>query len=328
MSAPTISVCVPCCNSSRYIAQAIESILAQTYSDYEIVVSDDGSTDSTLDVVRRFDDPRIRIRTNERRAGQAGNWNRCVAEAAGRYVVLLHDDDYLERDFLRRAATVLDASPEVGLVHCGVRLVDEQRAELGIRRLTESDSIDPPGVFFRRLLAEGCLVNPAGVMVRNSVYRTVGEFTSAVAWGIDWHMWMRIALRYAVAHLGTVLANYRIHAKMGTTAILRSGRTALDSRWVALDLLSQLPPDTDHVGELRRLGLRGVAHRTLCIAEDLCLAGENRPARKALVRAVEVAPSVLADRYFWGLVLGTTVGWKALSRLVSVKRSLLGARSA
>ena len=117
---PLISVCIPAYNTARYLPEAIESVLAQAFSDYELVICDNASTDDTPEICRRYDDPRIRYVRFEEFVGQAANWNRCLKLATGKYVVLLHADDALRPCFLKRAAEVLDNNPAVGLVHCSV----------------------------------------------------------------------------------------------------------------------------------------------------------------------------------------------------------------
>ena len=106
--APTVSVCIPAYNAARFIGEAIGSVLAQTCRDFELVVVDDASADDTVDVVRRFSDPRLRLLRNARNLGLAGNWNRATSEARGRYVKLLCQDDLLRPDCLADQVAVLD----------------------------------------------------------------------------------------------------------------------------------------------------------------------------------------------------------------------------
>ena len=139
---PRVSICIPTYNSARYLGAAVESALAQEYDDYEVVVCDNASTDGTQDLLSRYDDPRLRNVRYEELVGQAANWNRCLDLAAGDYVVLLHADDILQPQFLARAAAVLDANADVGLVHCAVQHVDQNLAPLHLQRLYEEDRID------------------------------------------------------------------------------------------------------------------------------------------------------------------------------------------
>src|SRR5690349_581871 len=90
---PLISICIPAYNNEAYIAETISSVLSQTYSVFEIIIVDDCSTDNTVEVVRKFNDHRIRFYQNEKNLGMHGNWNRALSLAKGEYVKLLCGDD-------------------------------------------------------------------------------------------------------------------------------------------------------------------------------------------------------------------------------------------
>lgn len=123
---PAVSVCVPAFEHARWIGRAIDSVLAQTLGDFELIVVDDCSTDGTADVVAHRRDPRIRLVRNERNLGAAGNWNRAVGMARAPLVKVLCDDDVLYPTCLERQVAVL-ADPrhaDVALVCCGRDIVD------------------------------------------------------------------------------------------------------------------------------------------------------------------------------------------------------------
>jgi glycosyltransferase involved in cell wall biosynthesis len=112
---PLVSVCVPAYKAERFIAATIESVLAQTTEDWELVVVDDASPDGTYDVAARYaGDGRVRVARNATNLGPVGNWNHVVAQARGRYVKLLCSDDLLYPR-LARQASALDAHPEAGM---------------------------------------------------------------------------------------------------------------------------------------------------------------------------------------------------------------------
>src|SRR5436305_739298 len=188
---PKVTVCMPAYNAGPYIGRAIESVLCQRFDDFELVVCDDASSDETLEVCRQYDDARLRVERSEHRLGQSGNWNRCLELARGDYVILLHADDELRPAFLEQAVRALDENEDVGLVHCTVQHVDETGSPLTIQKLFEADTVDRDEVILRRLLLEGCIINPAGVLVRRSAFVAAGPFTDRIVWGVDWHMWIR-----------------------------------------------------------------------------------------------------------------------------------------
>ena len=111
-----VSVCIPSHNGADFLPQAIESVLAQTFTDFELVVVDDSSDDASVAIARSFDDPRLRLHANPARLGLVGNWNRCVELARGEYIYLFHQDDVMEPDNLARKSSFLDEHPSAGFV--------------------------------------------------------------------------------------------------------------------------------------------------------------------------------------------------------------------
>ncbi len=115
---PGVSICLPVYNGAKYLAQAIESALAQTYSDFELLIANDGSTDQSANIIDRFarQDKRIKAWTNERNLGHYPNYNACIERASGQYIKLFAQDDILQPEIIKRFVSVLDAEPEVSLV--------------------------------------------------------------------------------------------------------------------------------------------------------------------------------------------------------------------
>ena len=105
---PKVSVCIPTYRGGGTIGAAIESVLAQSLADFELIVIDDGSPDDTGAIVERFADPRLVYRRNERNLGPQGNWNRCLEVAKGEYFKLLPHDDLLHPRCLERQVAVLE----------------------------------------------------------------------------------------------------------------------------------------------------------------------------------------------------------------------------
>jgi glycosyltransferase involved in cell wall biosynthesis len=306
---PTVSVCIPTYNAARYLPAAIVSVLAQDFSDFEVVVSDDASDDETPSICRSYTDPRFRATRSEQRLGQSGNWNQCLDLANGEYVLLLHADDQLLPGYLERAVTVLDAHQDVGLVHCAVEHVDERDRPLAVQQLFKEDNVDHDDQTLCRLLLDGCVISPAGVLVRRTVYEAVGRFTDRIVWGVDWHMWIRIATRHNVGYLARPFARYRDHAQSGTAAVMASGRNARDERWALDDVFRLIDSDRPDLRGLKPAAVRGVAHRTWCFAEDMCAHDEMAAARLGIRNAIQVWPGMLLEPRTWALWAATYTGY-------------------
>jgi glycosyltransferase involved in cell wall biosynthesis len=316
---PQVSVCIPAHNAAVYLPRAIDSALAQDYDDFELIVLDNASTDGTRAVCDGYDDPRFRYEF-EAEPGQSIAWNRCLDLAGGKYVILLHADDELRPQFLSRAVELMDQNEDVDLVHCAAQHVDEEGAPLQLQAPFDTDLLDREGVVLRRLLLKGCIINPAGVIVRRSAYEAVGRFTDRVVWGVDWHMWIRVAMLGAVGYLAEPLSLYREHTTSGTSGVMASARNGQDERWVIDDVFRIIRVHRPELDGLHRAAIRGVAERTWWMAELMCQEGEMGASRAGLRRAVGMRPGLLAKPRTWALLAATYLGYDSFERARGLKR--------
>jgi glycosyltransferase involved in cell wall biosynthesis len=123
---PKVSVVIKSYNHAPYVRQSIQSILDQSFQDFEIVVTDDGSTDGTPDVVREFSDPRIRLDVFERNRGISNAMNATIARARGELIAILNSDDFALPNRIERQVAFLDANQETAAVFGLPRTVDEK----------------------------------------------------------------------------------------------------------------------------------------------------------------------------------------------------------
>jgi glycosyltransferase involved in cell wall biosynthesis len=319
-AAPAVSVCIPAFNAAQFLPRAIETALGQEFDDIEVVVVDNASKDTTREVCQHYSDPRFRYEY-ESTPGQASAWNRCVQEATGRYVILLHADDELEPRFLTRAVEVLDSNEDVVLVNCAVEHIDEGGGHLQLQKLFDSDRVDREGVVLRRLLLEGCVINPVGVLVRRKAYDTAGGgFTDRVVWGVDWHMWIRIAMGGAVAYVAEPLARYRQHTASGTSGVMTSARNGKDEMWVLDDVFRIAEQRRPDVVKLQPDARHGVADRTWWMAEHMCREGQMGAARKGLRNAIAFRPALAAKPRSWALGAATFLGYDWFERTQARRR--------
>jgi glycosyltransferase involved in cell wall biosynthesis len=314
-----VSVCIPTYNTGRYIGETIESVLQQTFDDYELIVCDNASTDNTAEVCEKFKDARFRRIYFEEFVGQAENWNRALGLATGDYVILLHSDDVLLPTFLEKAVAVLNQNKDVGLVHCAVRHIDEQGKPLVLEQLYKEDRVDREEILLRKLLLDGCVVSPAGVLVRNSVYETVGNFTDQIIWGVDPHMWTRIALKFPVAYIAEPLACYRVHTNSGTAGVMKTARNGSDEVWMMEDIFKLIPSERRDLHSLYDKAINGVAHRTWCYAEELCRRGDMQATRAGIRRAVSINRAMLFEARVAALWLASFLGYDWFKKLHGIK---------
>jgi cellulose synthase/poly-beta-1,6-N-acetylglucosamine synthase-like glycosyltransferase len=210
VTTPKISVCLPTYNRAGYLAQALASVLAQTFQDYEVIVSDNCSQDHTGDVVRAVTDPRVRYVRNETNIGLFGNMNQCLELARGEYVCILPDDDLYAPTLLERESAILDRHAQVGFVHAAAYQIDSAGAGLSLVRSYPSDCVlDGDQEFVGYLKGHNVWFPTA--MVRRSLYRQVGAFDPSFLCS-DFLMWLRLSLHGDVAYIAEPLAGIRVHA--------------------------------------------------------------------------------------------------------------------
>ncbi len=286
MSTPRVSVCIPTFNRAGYLAEAMASVLAQTYGDFELIISDNASTDNTGEVAASFNDSRVRYYRNPVNIGMAPNYNRCLELARGEYIAFVCDDDLWLPDFLARTVEVLDHHPRVGVVGCDIQLMDAggkpfalvSRRHAGKRRLNPAVTCaEGP----RKNFLEFVVLNPCGIgfmasLIRRQCYRQVGPFENVIC--MDWDMYMRIGEAgwwgYWIAR---PLARYRCHGQMGSNDRLRMAQ------------------DVIKIYESRKFGNRRLERERIAI---LCTnyasrglarlenGGDNREARADFYRAI------------------------------------------
>ena len=232
-AAPRISVVVPVYNSARYLATTIQAVLDQAASDFELVVTDDASTDDSLAVLATFDDPRIRTFLNERNLGAVGNWNRGMAEARGRYVKLLCADDLLYPTCLERQAAVLDdpASAGVALVTAPHDVVDENGRRILARGMREPGRMRGADAI-RRVARSGTNLvgEPSGTMFRAEAYAAVGPWVERARYVVDLDMWMRLLTTGDLVVVGETLSAFRVQRGSWSNALAHT-QTG-DMRWL------------------------------------------------------------------------------------------------
>ena len=211
---PRVSVGIPVYNGEKFIGTAIESVLTQTWADFELYVIDDASTDGTLDRVRRFNDPRLRIIINETNVGHEGNWNRVVREARGEFIKLLPCDDVLHPDCLRKQVEIFDnpANSSVVLTCCSRNIIDTNGRIL-IKRSFRNRRGRIQGLrAVRESVRSGTnlIGEPGAVLMKSDILPRAGLFSAANFYVIDLDLWARILLYGDLFVLPESLCSFRV----------------------------------------------------------------------------------------------------------------------
>lgn len=205
---PKVSVIIPSYQYAHFVGEAIESVLAQTYKDYEIIVVDDGSTDNTSEILSNFGD-QISVIYHRENRGLSAARNTGIRISKGKYLAFLDADDVWMPDKLRLQVKLLDQNSDVGLVfsdmtYFGKRCGSEKRA---FQEVSPSS-----GKVFKDLFVKDFIPMPT-VIVRKICFEKVGLFDESLTSCEDHDMWLRIAKFFKVDYVDASLGKYRLHQR-------------------------------------------------------------------------------------------------------------------
>lgn len=317
---PRISVCIPTHNTARYLPEAIESVLAQDFTDFELVICDNASTDETPEICRRYNDVRIRYIRFEELANQAGNFNRCIEESRGEFITLLHADDYFVPGFLTDRAQRLGDDPELGFVFGAVQVVDADGAIVSIKSQWKENRRFGPGGLIEPLLS-GCLVSPPSLMVRRSCLARAGLFRTDLTWGHDWEWTLRLAEKSAALYVSQPFAAYRDHDASGTAEILSAAKNGRQERLILRETLARAAAN---IGgrNLGRRAYRALSLRHMYFAERALLNAKRTVALNNLWYAALASPVILTRPTFWALLIGSAGPTRLYLRYCALRSTL------
>ena len=224
MNDPKISVCIPSYNCAPFLAAAVESVLGQSLTDFELLIIDDCSTDSSCDIISRYaeQDPRIVFLRNETNLGMVANWNRCIELARGEYIHYLFADDLFASPFcLERMTAVLDADPEISLVVSARNIIDEDSRLKRVASHFRDGKVAPGTEVIRRCLyeARNLIGEPSVVMFRKS--QALRGFHPGYAQLVDLEMWFHLLEQGKFAFIAEPLASFRDHSGQQTKVNMR-----------------------------------------------------------------------------------------------------------
>lgn len=206
---PKVTVLLPVYNSARFLGDALDSILAQTWVDFEILAIDDGSTDESLAILQACQDPRLRIIEHPHNRGLIASLNEGIAEAGGQYIARMDADDRMTPERLAEQVAFLEAEPEVAVVGTFVEFINVDGEVTGS---WNTDRATPDEASISAMLPRtNCLAHPS-VMIRRSALGGL-RYDPRQPGAEDWDLWLRMRARgLRIAKLPKVLLQYRVHA--------------------------------------------------------------------------------------------------------------------
>jgi glycosyltransferase involved in cell wall biosynthesis len=201
---PTISIIMPVWNGAKYLRPAIDSILNQTFHDFEFIIINDGSTDETLSIIESYDDPRV-VLISQANQGVTKSLNNGLKAAKGEFIARMDADDLAMPERLEKQLGFLQANPDIGL--CGSRAIAIDKDGQVLR------NFDYPPLTHQAIVRYYLLHNPfihSSVLFRKSVIEQCGGYDESIPRAQDYELWGRVIAKYRTANLPDHLLEYRV----------------------------------------------------------------------------------------------------------------------
>jgi glycosyltransferase involved in cell wall biosynthesis len=211
---PRVSVIIPSYNHAKYIRECLQSVMDQTYQDFEIIITDDGSSDNSIKIIKEFNDPRIHLFIHPVNKGGCVTQNNCILNSTGQYIAVLSSDDVWEPVKLEKQVSYLDNHPEIAAVFTKAVCIDEtsRRITHGNNKYLHIFEKENRTRFewLRYFFYEGnCLCHPS-VLIRKFCYDDVGLYDERMANLPDLDMWVRLCSKYEIHILNDELVRFRL----------------------------------------------------------------------------------------------------------------------
>jgi glycosyltransferase involved in cell wall biosynthesis len=319
---PRVTVCIPTYNRPRWLGQAIESVLAQSYGDLRLEIHDDATPGPAVrDVVAAYDDPRVRLIEHDENVGIVANFSRSLLGATTEYVLQLGDDDAMHPDLIATTVDALDRHPSAGIAHTRFDLVDDDGAIVQRDADWTMDGGRPPlesgADFLRASMRYGCRVCSSTALLRRSAVPP-DAFRQEDFPPFDLGCWLRMAERWDVAFTPRALCRYRLHAESHSSGVADLGEDAYVKRLETVQSIHDVK--LQHIAaaggsrELTRLARQGRALDLLARVRHQTVPARPfvRTARE-LIRAARIEPALALSSEAWMLLAGSVVGSRGVA---------------
>ena len=317
-STPPVTVCVPVRNGSKTIRCTLDSILAQDYPNFEVIVSDNCSTDDTASIIQEYADRGVKYYLNPKlEAWGESNWNNVLSLASGPFIALYHADDIYTPTMVRRQAEFLQAHPEVSSVFTGTQCIDEFDRPIRLKSTPFPDEYKGQEVFefpelFNAVLKYGNFMTVPTLMTRRETLDAVGVFNhQEFATASDIDLWLRMARWRPIGIINEPLHRYRVSSQQGSVQLNKRRTHLAHFFWVIDHYLNK--PDVKHIIQSSALTIYQ-RHRNrdyVICAVNLLELGRAKEAMTCLKTALRASPRPGRFRLLVGVVLLVSI-WLGL----------------
>jgi glycosyltransferase involved in cell wall biosynthesis len=258
---PTVTFIVPCYKLAHLLKECVQSILNQTFRDFEILIMDDFSPDNTPLIANSFRDARVKHIRNEPNLGHLRNYNKGIEFAQGRYIWLISADDYLRSEhILERYLAVLEADSRIGYAYCsGVGVINGKETGILPYSLYAHNDQIVDGHSFLKTIIKSNIVLAASGLARRECYDKLGRFPLNLPFAGDWYLWALFALYYDVAYFAEPMVAYRQHELSMTTALNQKSPKQCCEEDVAVPWAIKAKIDEAKFEHLKRVCMNAIA---------------------------------------------------------------------
>ncbi|MBW4602818.1 MAG: glycosyltransferase family 2 protein [Calothrix sp. FI2-JRJ7] len=293
---PTISVIIPTYNNQRTILETIESIQKQSFSDLEIVVINDGSTDDTLKILNSIPDERVKVFTYEN-SGVSTARNRGISVARGKYIAFLDGDDLWTQNKLELQYSALEQHPEAGLAYSLTYMMSENG-----KQVHKCDPIYYEGNVYTKLLAGNFIIGiSSNILVRKAAIDSVGIFDTTLSHYEDWDWCLRLASKWSFVAVPEYQVFYRLSSGSASTNIEAFEKSVLT---VINRAIQNAPQGIESLSKIRSKSIANchLYWSQLYLTRVPGFKGVTQ-ARYHLLKAARLSPIVILKKYALILVV-------------------------
>jgi glycosyltransferase involved in cell wall biosynthesis len=224
MSQVKVSVCMPVYNGERFLREAIDSVLQQSFTDFEFIIVDNQSTDKTVEIIKSYTDPRIKFFQNETNIGLIPNWNMAMSKASGQYMKVMPADDLIYPDNLKLLLEVLDkdVNKRISMVCSRKQVIDETGRVILTRGYAGKTEKEIPGLkaIHKNIRSGGNIIGEAGaILFRREILAKTGVFNSKYYYVLDIDLWYKILQHGNLYYLPKALSAFRVSSASESTVI-------------------------------------------------------------------------------------------------------------
>lgn len=289
---PIISVVIPVYNGEKTLKETIDSVLNQTFDDFELIVINDGSTDKTLEIISNIKDERLKVFSYPN-AGLSASRNRGISLARGEYVSFIDADDLWTPDKLELQLKALQEHPQAAVAYSWTDCIDDSGKFLG-----KCNYLSFSGDVRANLLLINFIDSGSNVLIRTEAFKKVGNFDESRKSCEDWDMWLRLAAEYSFIAVSKPQVLYRISSSSMSTNLLRMEAESMEVIEKACDR------NLGYSSLLKRLSKGNIYKYLLFRSLNSSPKQENTLVNfKLFWQCLRYNPSLLATKVFWKSLL-------------------------